>query len=256
MATRSLNYTQRQRILRAHTSLQVHTRNGHVPTFDAALDLSPYALPADALVYIEAYRRTQYMRFRLGPVGSLRPVAGWVLTEFPDVDGLKFRVKVTAAVGPAGILLAEADRLAPGMPEQDEVRREPLLPVRADEGLGSEVYRLVLEDGEWELRMNADLRDWRAIALRPVFVALVYPACLRSILTRAYDESSPDPWCDDDPDCWQARWKRFATSELGAGEPPAEREDGIEWIEDAVRRFSDRHHLFKLFADACEGAEL
>ena len=90
--------------------------------------------------------------------------------------------------------------------------------------------------------------DYKQVGTHPAFVAVVYPAAMREILThillvlqhRDFDDA-------DDP---HSRWLRFAVQVLGVGEPPGEDEDAeksVEWVDDTVAAFARKHGLLEKF---------
>lgn len=83
--------------------------------------------------------------------------------------------------------------------------------------LGEQLWRVDFEV-EPSLLVNKAVGDWRAVSLSPGFVALVYPAVLREVLTRTLlFEKHFDL---DDPEEPLSRWLRFASLLPGMGEPP------------------------------------
>jgi hypothetical protein len=150
-------------------------------TFDAALELGEYELPADAHVFVEAYRQTTFMRFPHGTVAAPRPSADQPrrLTEFATPEGLLFRVKVTAMEGRAGVLLAEADRIPISDDEEQPDKRLALLPP-APGDLGQETWRVDFSGVNGPLLLvNRQVGDWKGVAASPLFRSLVYPAAIR-----------------------------------------------------------------------------
>src|SRR6266702_226127 len=125
---RRLNYTGRIKIHRSDVRLATREADG-VLSFDADLRLKDYALPAEALVFVEAYRQTSWMRFAFGTVADIqaRPAEKRQLSEFDSAEGIRFRVKVTQPQD-EHILLAAADRIPLGKPE-DDADKQALLPV-------------------------------------------------------------------------------------------------------------------------------
>lgn len=249
---RRLNYTGRIKIFRS--DLRLATREvGGALSFDADLRLIDYELPAEALVFVEAYRQTTWMRFSFGTVATMQaPVDRW-LHEFDSPDGILFRVKVTQAKD-EHVLLAVADRIPLAQPDQN-ADRESLLEVEPVE-LGDELWRLDL-DGEPRLQVNSTAAaDWRQLAKSPVFVALVYPAVLRQILVNILQQKHRDT--DDDSD-WRSKWLRFATLLPGVDpELPAKDTDDDEcrrWADDAVTAFAKKLALKEKFKIAWETRE-
>jgi hypothetical protein len=247
MAIRRLNYTGRKKIRREDVSISLQERPNSPPSFDADLSkLSEYNLPLDATVSVEARLQTRWMRFSYGTVGAIAPVADRALTEFDSADGILFSVKVTEVSGAAGKLLAEADGIPVRFPGETEEKRNPLLPVKADD-IGHEVYRLDFSNDPPLLLVNKAAGDKDAIARSPLFMSIVYPAAFREILNRIiHVEEHDDP--DDDGGSWQSRWLRFAAALPCIGPVPP-KEDGHreQWIDDAVAAFAKQQDMLARF---------
>lgn len=251
---RRLNYTGRVKIKRADVQLATRVIGDQL-SFDANLSLTDYELPAEALVFVEAYRQTTWMRFQFGTVAALQPPSDRGLHEFDSPEGILFRVKVTQARD-EHILLAAADRIPLALPEDGEADRESLLEfVPAD--LGDEIWQVEL-DGEPRLLVNKTaVPDCRQLALSPAFVALVYPAVLREILTHVLIEHEHRD-VDDNTD-WRSKWLRFATLLPGVDpEIPEKDEDhdaARRWADDVVVAFAKKLALREKFGAAWETRE-
>jgi hypothetical protein len=188
------------------------------------------------------------MRFSYGTVAALQPPVDRRLSEFDSPDGIRFRVKVTQAHD-EHILLAVADRIPLALPAGD-ADSESLLPVTPAE-LGDELWQLDVEGEQPELLVNnMATADWRQMSLSPVFIALVYPAVLRLVLTRILEDGHRDT--DDDED-WRSKWLRFATLLPGVDPnlPAKEDDDAAKrWTEDAVAAFAKKLSLKEKFGAA------
>jgi hypothetical protein len=242
-----LNYTGRTTINRSDVRITLQEQPGVKPVFDAGLTLDSYGLPPHARVCIEAYQQARWMRFDFGSVASLVAPADRHLTEFDSIEGILFRVKVTSATSRNGVLLAEADKIRPSRPEDDEEERSPLLPVKPDD-LGHEIFRVDYTDQPM-LLVNRAAGDWQTIARSAVFVSLVYPAVFREVLSRVLlIEKHFDT---DDLDEWQSRWLSFAKSLPGVGDVPADNDQpAIEgWIGDAVLSFARQKQAAERFRE-------
>ena len=242
---RTLNYTGRKRILRKDVSIQLRRTAAGVHSFDADLRLSGYSLPAEAHVYLEAYRQTKWMRFDFGSANSARPPSDCILGQFDTAEHVLFRVKVTSADG-SGLLLAEAHAVPLLTGEQTSQEKVPLLPVRPDD-LGHEVWRLDFSDDRPLLLVNRRIEDSRAFTRNPFFVAVVLPDALRQVLMRIL--CIDKHYDTDDPDDWRSRWLLFATSVLNM---PTLAETGVQsemeyWIDAAVESFCRRFRMMDRF---------
>lgn len=253
MPVRTLNYTNRKRILREHARITIHEDKTGC-TFDAGLNLADYRLPGEARVFVEAYRQTQQMRFSYGQVGAMRIPENRNLRDFGSAEGVLFRVKVVTGIDPHGLLLAEADQIRPRKSTDADEDRVPLLPVVPDENMGEEIWKIEFDDQQTLLRMNSRLGDWRALARDPAFVALVYPAVFRMVLRQIllHDKHRDS----EDEDDWRSRWLRFAVDLHGVASPPEEdNEAGLEdWIDTAASAFCSRQNIFAIHERFWTGA--
>lgn len=238
---RRYNFTGRKKINLADAQVFI---DENPLRFQAALQLADYGLPADARVFVEAYRQTNWMRFEFGSVGSLEALGDCRLIEFDTREGILFRVRVTSSSEPEGSLLAEADQISPNRRgETGEEARDPLLPIKPED-LGDEIFRVDYGDGPPILKVNNRFGDWRALVRHPAFVCFALPQALREILVRIL-------WIEeyyetDDDSAWQARWLRFAAVIPGSSEPPEskdERDRFDDWINEAVRAFGRMHGM-------------
>lgn len=247
MSVRTLNYTGRKRIRREDARIAIREEKKG-PVFDAGLTISGYGLPADAHIFVEAYRQTHYMRFDFGRVGAPTIPSDRFLHDFESAEAILFRVKVVTDASPHGMLLAEADQIRPRKSADEEESRIGLLPVVPSDDIGDEIWRLEFDDQQTLLLINSKLVEWRAAARDPVFLSLVYPGVFRTILSRILvQEGYRDT---DDENDWQARWLRFAVSLPGVGEVPGENEqpDRIDqWIDRAVSAFCYRHGTWESY---------
>lgn len=247
---RRFNYTDRIKLLQSDVRFSLNSVNGSA-AFDAVLDLDGYDLPQNALVFVEAYRQTGWMRFDWGTVGNLQAPADRRLAEFESPEDVLFRVRVTSpgdVNDEHGLLVAEADRIRLRGPEETEDTRDPLLPVIPSD-LGDELWRLDLVGEKPRLLLNRNAgADYRQVGRHPTFIALVYPAAMRQILGHILNNVGHRD--HDDPDDPNSRWLRFVVDVLGIGEPPDEEADTeriAEWIDDAAAAFATKHKLLDEF---------
>ncbi|MEW6286710.1 MAG: hypothetical protein AB1509_10825 [Chloroflexota bacterium] len=245
---RKLNYTDRVRIKREDIVIKLLKNDGQ-NWFDADFSrLINYGLPSESLLFVEAYRLTNWMRFNFGCVGSVVPPKDRHLKFFDSPAGIKFRVKVTAP-SDTHKLLAEADAVPLIVPEEGNYTNSPLLEVMPSRELGDEIYRIDFSEGKPVLLINSEVANYKSVGRSPAFLSLALPAIFREILTRilVVDQRNDD----NDMDDWHCRWIRFAKSLPGIGETP--RVDEIEkcqdWIQDAVSVFARKQKLRKEFKE-------
>jgi hypothetical protein len=250
---RRLNYTGRKRILREHAQIVLRESKDTPGSFVATLQLGDYDLPSDALVFVEAYRQSSWMRFEFGSVGAITEPANRALTEFDSTEAILFRVRVTSTDSPRARLLAEADRIPLRRLEEKPGERVPLLPVQPAD-IGEEIARVEFDDAHGTtLLINRAVGDWRDVALSPAFYSLVYSQALREILTRILRvEGHSD---SETPDNWRSQWLRFAKLLPGVTEPPEQEESDRfdDWIDQAVQAFARRHGVLARFTEFWRG---
>lgn len=246
---RKFNYTDRVRIRRDDIMIALQENHGG-NTFSADLSkLSEYGLPPDSLVFLEAYRLSNWMRFSFGTLGTIKPPKDPCLTRFDSVEGIKFRLKVTAS-GDLHKLLAEADAIPLITSEQDQEAAEPLLPVMPSKDLGDEIYRIDFSDDMPVLLINSEAGNYKDIGRSPAFLSLALPSVLREILMHIIIIDGRDD--DDDLDDWHCRWIRFIRQFPGIGEIPKLEdggEDCMDWIQTAVAAFARKQKVKAKFLE-------
>ena len=253
MPIRRLNYTGRRRL--AERDIEVRVQETETGLwFDAGLDLEEYRLPAEARVFVEAYRQHSWMRFDYGTVGSIRPPRERYLTEFASPEGILFRVKVVRTDEPAGLLVAEARAVKPEFSEEENEERVCILPVRSDPGLEHEVFRMEFGDRP-TLLVSQRIGDWRELVRRPAFAALAYPTVLKEILTRVL--LVEEYFDTDDPHDWRSEWLVYATGLPGTGPVPHEEDVDLlcDWVETAVTSFCRHFGIMDRFGQYWTGGD-
>jgi hypothetical protein len=254
---RTFNYTGRRKIALE----EVHVRLGESEEFYASVDLDATRFPADAMVVVEAYERTAYQRFELGPVEGPR-VEGPFLLERVQPETAQFRVKVVSADDKGvGRLLGVADRVRPSSGDGTEpgtgYQKEPLLHAESAD-LGGPVWRLDLSGTwptiQWERDLQSDFMG-KYVGTSPVFRALVYPEVVRQILTYILVLEGDGAY-DDDPTGWRYGWLEFASTLLPEDPPPINDEDAAPaWIDIAVQAFAMQFEVVDQIQKFLPGAD-
>lgn len=252
---RRFNYTGRIKIRRADVKIRSKVLSG-ILHFDAFLNLNNYSLPADALVFIEAYRQTTWIRFAFGTVGCIQapPEEQRLLKDFETADSILFRIKVTQS-NDEHVILASADHISMVEP-QDVSGIESLLHVKPDD-LGDEMWQLDLIGEPPILIVNKNVvADWRQLATSPIFIALVYPDVLRQILVKILSEGFRDL---DDKEDWRSKWLMFATIfpnvDVKLPDKGADYDAIIDWVDDVIIQFTRKLLLKEKFAKAWHDRE-
>ncbi len=252
---RRLNYTGRRKISRSKVTARLSTLEAGVYGFDIEYDLTGYGFPGNALVFVEAYNTTSYMRFPFGTVAERVDPKDVRLLDITTRPLPKFRLKVVDQSEKHGLLLGVADKLIPLRPDEDLANKQSLLPVDFVD-LGDQVWRLELSD--WPvLELNSRIDSIAEVARSgDSFLGLVYPEIVRQILREiVISQEQTDPGLDDTE--WTSLWLRYVCTLSGVNEPPegnSEEAQGRqkEWIEEAVAAFCRSRQARRRFESAIQ----
>jgi hypothetical protein len=253
--TRTFNFTNRIRIAREHISIQVDdAKAGGSPVFRTRLALDGYEFAASDLVYLEAYRNTEWQRYELGTIGALKVTASIAMTEFASVEGVRFRLKVVSAEKTTSgdkLIRGQAENIRPEL----SGATESLLPLIPDQSLVTELWRLQLDDHTGPtVHVSVSLvPDRYAFARSSEFLTLAMPVIVRRILEWAVSEPDFD-WAGQWHVHPRALWLRSSMELLGQeeipgflGEPSDQQDDERDaWVDDAVAAFCRQVELEKL----------
>jgi hypothetical protein len=250
---RKLNFTDRKKIPLNYAMVTLLNTNKRHYSFDINFDLSEFDFPIDSFIYVEAYKRTSYMRFDYGTVGNPKVPTSRSLEKIEAGAIPLFRLKIVDKKTQQGRIIAMADKIHPIGTDNSNKNIVSLLHVEFSEDLGSQVWRLDLTGGWPVVQVNSQVAAMKEIAKSDTgFVALVYPEIIRQVLTEIIDSEQLDPEVDEDE--WSSLWIKFATSLPSVGSPPTERSPNIkndqrDWIERAVCGFCERWNILKNFQD-------
>lgn len=258
---RRFNYTDRQKIPRDQVRLAWIEDGSGLLRFSVELDLEFTERPLNpaALVFIEAYSGPVVMRFSCNTVEHLEYPADTLLSEFPP--GLKplFRVKVVAPDAERR-LLAWADAVSPLAADEIKSGRRSILPVETVD-LGPQVWNLRIESNTFFLQLNSSIREPRDITIlarEPDFIALVYPAVIRQIISHLLLGPERNTVEADHP------WLVFASnltnesppdSETALDDEDAYAEDVKEWTDKVIQGFCQQQHSMERFIQFKKEAE-
>lgn len=249
---RRFNYTGRKRIPRANIHITIlNAPRGR--EFEATIRTKDLKLPADARLFVEAYHKSDYMRFDFGTVGAQRTPPDRLLTAFYDGARILFRVKVVGVGDAAGQIIAEADQIKPKSPD-DTKNRDPLLPVRTVGNMEDQIWRLSWSAGP-VLELNNKEHEIKGLITADArFKTLVLPQVLRSVLIRILSEDM-DGDTETEEGRVAARWLEFADSLYPSTPPQVGERDytAIEsWADAVISAFCRRNRVLETWQNSLQ----
>ena len=255
---RRFNYTGRKTIPQKTFNLVV--KAGLPRQFDASFDLTEYQFPDDAALYFEAYSSgaTLVVRFPWGTAGRYQSPANRSLEGVPG-DNVLFNFKVVDETGDHGRILGICRQIVlRGGAEGEGAGRTSLLPVNATP-LGQQVWRVSFENDQPWLEVNSSIPDIKERAQHdPEFLALVYPAVVRQILTEVLVDRDFSDLLETEK--WESRWLRWGIRfHPDKTEPPEldnrDRSERKLWVEHVVGGFCNHYNISDSFLAGIQGGE-
>lgn len=257
---RRVNYTGRQRIPRENIEINLVRDDDIIRSFDAIISFDDFDFPDDAKVYIDAYHRTEFLRFNFGTVDDRENPRSTALSSLAYGANLKFRLLVVDESGKHGLILGQADRISP----EKEADRKSILPVDWKD-LGKQIWRIEYTEHEGGpiLYFNGKIPNIKNISMSdPQFFICVYPSVIREVLTHIVFVDGVDSPSEPSID-WHADWIRFARIILPGREHPEILDPGVEdfnsedakkWIDDVVEEFCDSRKEWDKYISQIRGA--
>ena len=209
---RKFNYTGRKKIEKSNIHIRLIRDTTPYPYFDMKISISPEDFPEDSELFVEAYDRTSFMRFKCGTLKNPQYPEDRHLTEIRSTDSIMFRVKIVDPSAQHGKILGVADRISSVGESQEDTKHITLLPVTYDD-IGKEIWKLDFRDTGPVLVLNNKIESVPVTELvrsNELFFSLVYPPVLREILVRIL--VIDDAFEEEDPEAWQNLWLAFVES--------------------------------------------
>jgi len=200
-----------------------------------------------ARVFIEAYYRTSFMRFDCGSVESFAPPEDRRLTDIEGTSVVRFRVKLVDNTANDHRIVAVADDIVVSEEKPDGSSRLPLLPVNFSDALGQQAWRVSFEPNGPVLELNNRIDNIKEVArYDAAFLALVYPAAVRQILTQILLVDGQD--AHEGSDEWWGHWLRWATR--FSAPLPNDIDEAPMWIDDVAAEFCAQQELVEQWRTA------
>ena len=238
---RKFNYTGRIKIPEKFTRVKLF-QNGSSPYFNAYLELEDLGFPLHSRIFVEAYFASNFLRFDYGTVGQVKIPNQTSLNELPNIEQVRFRVKIVDDSGVHYKIIGISDNIYPeGILNDDN--RKSILPV-SFEDIGSQIWKVVFRSVGPVLILNCETKYpgvRNLIKSNQFFLGLIYPVAIRFILQKIVDD---DLFDSDD---WSANWITFTKDVLGVYSTPTS-PDEIEtdqWIDEVVSSYCTKFRLLE-----------
>jgi hypothetical protein len=252
---RTFNFTGKKKILREDITIRL--QNGHQKNLvvDITLDFSDYDFPADDVhVAVEAYypASATTMRFNLGELKKVVTYHNIALSEFEEIEDVKFRLKVIKE--PTGMILGLANGIkVTDASELQNAKQKNILPVRSidlsDYGV---LWRVRIDEQDAVLEVEKELGHREQVVKSLTFKGFILPAAMHQILSKIVS-SGWDPELGD-PDEMSTKWLIFAKT-MGADMPIPD-VDNEEWLDETVKLLTNRIGVRKQLLERLEGDTL
>lgn len=242
---RKFNYTNRKKISSDSITITLNT-DRREKYFDAKLALQDYNFPEHAKIYLEAYYKTNFMRFPFGTVSNLTLPSSTVLTDFINTNLIYFRIKIVDETSINGRILAMASGIEPKDIEKEQKNRFSILKVNYDADLGQRLYHLELDEIEDLpiLEINKKLENGSVLVTSDIFISTIYTSVIQEL---AFEIVNDDTNYQEDEECWQGYWLKYFKHILGVNSvhPTRTDDDEIkkEWIEETVNSFCIKYKV-------------
>lgn len=247
---RKFNYTNRRKI--SSDSITIILNEGKkIKDFELQVNFQDYNFPDHAKIYVEAYYKTNYMRFDFGTVGKIAPPNDTFLIDFINTNLVFFRLKVVDETSINGRLIALASGLEPKNLEDEQKNRMSILKVNYDADLGQRLYHLELDeiDNLPILEINKRLENGSVLVTSDVFISTIYTSVIQEIASEIINDEVN---YNEEDDCWQGYWIRYFKKTLGsnANHPIKTDDDELkkEWIDEIVNLFCNKYQVRKRFS--------
>jgi hypothetical protein len=244
---RRINHTGREKILRSSIKISIDRRIDDELKCRLIRELSGYGFDPGAPVVFECYAGAQYERIAHGTVANPPAVSVFDLSDFSTAPKLLFRVKVLDPKG-TGKLLGIADEIPVVKPGIDDDASVSLVRVQPWD-LGQRLWSTENDTDGPILAINKEIADWRGFVYgSPLFLPLVLPQFVSSVLSRILIEDEHQP--NTDNDTWEDKFIDLAGTSGNRPFTRAEQSDPDlirKWIDDVVDGFATKHKFADTF---------
>jgi hypothetical protein len=234
---RRINYTGRKRIPQSAVAVSMlPLLPNEAPRATASFELGPMEFPPSSSIVLEAYQRSQGMRFELGTIEHPAIPQEFQLDEIDPGESVLFRLKVVESDEQTGRILGAVNRIRPDSRATPDGRRR-LFPVEQLD-LGQEAWRVRITAAGPVLQLHFGLPQMIAqLQSDPLVQGLILPIALRQVLQVLADGSAND---EADEESWRDDWLRYCKESLKLEDDPADLNDEQreEWVDDGASRFA------------------
>lgn len=240
---RRINFTNRKKINKSNIEIKINRNNDNeIESFESTVLIDKEKYKDESVVYLEAYHRTDFRRYKLGPVKNIRNLEDESFKDFLFPENKLFRVKV---INKDGLITGMANEIHPIDKGKPEYMKRSILPVLFEEDLGMKIWELRYEARGPELYFNSKIDNIETIAKsNPSFFVFVLPQVIKEILYKIIFIDGIDNYEDPNID-WHKDWINFARS-LCTDDMPSlsnidKEEDIRNWIDTVIDSFTINH---------------
>jgi len=253
----SFNYTGRKRLDNSTFQIEIREqKNGRSKLEVTLVKENITDISKGAIAWVEAYRGSKMMRFRLG-CWNESETQTFSLSDFDEGEPLLFRIKIADENDAKHPIKGWRDRISPVVYDVNGQQKKSVLPVKPM-NLGHIAWRLDWDDSKRPiLLVNSRINDARNVESivknDPDFAVLVFPQVIREVLIRLLLVEKADE--DDEND-----WITFAcnlvgtTCERAEGDDPRDEELVETWVETVAQEFGREAELISRYLKFKGGA--
>lgn len=253
----SFNYTGRKRLDTSTFDIYIYEKDQEASELEIALnrdEIPEDEIPEDAMAWVEAYRGSKMMRFKLGKLTDCRNER-FVLNEFDPAEPVLFRIKLVDENDHKHPIKGWRDQIRPVVYDASGQKKKSVLPVYPSGDLGNIIWRINWDDPSrpvLQVNNKINARNITSIVAKDAdFAALVFPQVIREVLSYLLKEGF-----DDDE---ENEWIIFAENLVGEscerGDYGSETDNNRveDWIEKVVERFGVETDLINRYNKFKEG---
>lgn len=242
---RRINFTNRKKINKSNVEININRNNNdEIESFDATVLIDKQDFEDESTVYLEAYHKTDFHRYKLGKVKNLRNLENQSLDEYFYPEHLHFRIKI---VSNNGLITGLSNQLKPVDEGKPAFKRKGIIDAYYEEDLGAKVWEIDYISGRPTISFNKNIPNIKSLAESdPTFFVFVIPQVIKNILYKILLVDKIENFEEPDTD-WHKDWinfaSKFCTDDMQkiSSLPNIEKEEIEEWIKSIIDNFTTKY---------------